>query len=58
MPGNETAIQPGMVFSIESGSYEGIAGTVGARVEKSVVVTRAAPRSSLILTGSFSVRDP
>jgi Xaa-Pro aminopeptidase len=43
VPSNDTIIQAGMVFSIESGSYEGPAGEVGARAEKSVVVRESGP---------------
>ena len=43
VPSNDTIIQAGMVFSIESGSYEGAAGQVGARVEKSVIVRESGP---------------
>jgi len=43
IPSDETTIQAGMVFSIESGSYEGTAGEIGARVEKSVIVRDSGP---------------
>ncbi len=43
VPSNDTVIRAGMVFSIESGSYEGTAGEVGARVEKSVIVRESGP---------------
>lgn len=43
VPSNDTIIRAGMVFSIESGSYEGPAGEVGARVEKSVIVRESGP---------------
>ena len=42
-PYDETTIQAGMVFSIETGSYEGLDGQVGARVEKSVIVYESGP---------------
>jgi len=43
IPTDETPIRAGMVFSIECGSYEGAAGEVGARVEKSVIVAESGP---------------
>jgi Xaa-Pro dipeptidase len=43
VPTNQAPIRAGMVFSIESGSYEGSGGTIGARVEKSVVVRDSGP---------------
>lgn len=43
IPSDETVIEAGMVFSVESGTYEGSAGSVGARVEKSVIVRDSGP---------------
>ena len=43
IPSDETPILAGMVFSIECGSYEGTAGQIGARVEKSVIVHEGGP---------------
>ncbi len=43
IPSDETPILAGMVFSIECGSYEGTAGQIGARVEKSVIVREGGP---------------
>jgi Xaa-Pro aminopeptidase len=43
VPTDQTPIEAGMVFSIESGSYEGAAGDTGARVEKSVIVREGGP---------------
>jgi Xaa-Pro aminopeptidase len=35
---DETVIQAGMVFAVESGAYEGTGGEQGARYEKNVVI--------------------
>jgi len=43
VPSDDSVIQAGMVFSIESGSYEGATGEIGARVEKSVIVRDSGP---------------
>jgi Xaa-Pro dipeptidase len=43
LPSDETIIQPGMVFCVEPGAYEGHGGTVGARMEKQVIVREAGP---------------
>lgn len=43
VPYDKTTIQEGMVFSVETGSYEGPDGTVGARMEKSVIVHENGP---------------
>jgi len=43
VPYDETPIQEGMVFSIETGSYEGLDGQIGWRVEKSVIVHESGP---------------
>jgi Xaa-Pro aminopeptidase len=43
VPGDQTVVQANMVFSIETGSYEGPNGEVGARMEKSVIVHESGP---------------
>ena len=43
VPWEQTVIQEGMVFSIEPGSYEGVDGSAGARMEKSVIVHSSGP---------------
>jgi Xaa-Pro aminopeptidase len=43
VPYDNTPIRAGMVFSIETGSYEGVDGEVGARMEKSVIVHTSGP---------------
>ncbi|MEO8398081.1 MAG: Xaa-Pro peptidase family protein, partial [Chloroflexota bacterium] len=43
LPYDDTPIQVGMVFSIETGAYEGAQGDTGARMEKSVIVHADAP---------------
>jgi Xaa-Pro aminopeptidase len=43
MPYEDMAIQAGMVFSIETGTYEGPQGDTGARMEKSVIVHDSGP---------------
>jgi Xaa-Pro aminopeptidase len=43
LPYEDTPIQVGMVFSIETGAYEGAQGDTGARMEKSVIVHADAP---------------
>jgi Xaa-Pro aminopeptidase len=40
---DHTPIQPGMVFSVEPGVYEGAGGSFGARSEKMVLVTASGP---------------
>jgi Xaa-Pro aminopeptidase len=40
---DNTPIQPGMVFAVEPGAYEGANGTFGARSEKIVLVTASGP---------------
>lgn len=40
---DHTPIQPGMVFSVEPGVYQGPGGTFGARSEKMVLVTPGGP---------------
>jgi len=39
----QAVVEPGMVFCIEPGAYEGEGGTVGARAEKTVLVTEDGP---------------
>ncbi len=43
VPSDQTVVQAGMVFSIETGAYEGPNGEVGARMEKSVIVHDSGP---------------
>lgn len=43
VPYEQTVIQPGMVFSIEPGAYEGPQGEVGARMEKTIIVHDSGP---------------
>ncbi len=43
VPYDQTLIEPGMVFSVEPGAYEGAGGTFGARSEKMVLVTDDGP---------------
>jgi Xaa-Pro aminopeptidase len=43
VPTDQTVVQAGMVFSIETGSYEGPSGEAGARMEKSVIVHDSGP---------------
>ncbi len=43
VPWEQTEIREGMVFSIEPGSYEGESGSVGSRMEKSVIVHQSGP---------------
>jgi Xaa-Pro aminopeptidase len=43
VPYERATIEAGMVFSVETGSYEGPRGEVGARMEKSVIVHDAGP---------------
>ena len=43
VPWEQTEIREGMVFSIETGSYEGEQGSVGSRMEKSVIVHSSGP---------------
>lgn len=43
IPSDDTIIENGMVFSVESGTYEGVTGELGARVEKSVIVRDSGP---------------
>ena len=43
VPYDETPIQTSMVFSIETGAYEGEHGDTGARMEKSVIVHESGP---------------
>ncbi|MBA2453386.1 MAG: aminopeptidase P family protein [Chloroflexia bacterium] len=43
VPYDTTVIEPGMVFSVEPGAYEGKGGSIGARSEKMVLVTDAGP---------------
>jgi Xaa-Pro aminopeptidase len=43
LPYEDTPIEVGMVFSIETGAYEGAQGNTGARMEKSVIVHADAP---------------
>lgn len=40
---DHTPIEPGMVFAVEPGVYEGPGGTFGARSEKMVLVTESGP---------------
>ncbi|MEO7913234.1 MAG: Xaa-Pro peptidase family protein [Roseiflexaceae bacterium] len=40
---DDTPIEPGMVFAVEPGVYEGPGGTFGARSEKMVLVTESGP---------------
>lgn len=43
VPWEQTEVQAGMVFSIETGAYEGPDGSSGARMEKSVIVHESGP---------------
>ncbi len=43
VPYEQTGIRAGMVFSIETGAYEGPGGKHGARMEKSIIVHEAGP---------------
>ena len=43
VPYDDTPIQPGMVFCVEPGAYQGPGGSVGARSEKTVLVTETGP---------------
>ncbi len=43
VPYDQTVIRPGMVFSVETGAYEGRGGRHGARMEKSVIVHDPGP---------------
>jgi Xaa-Pro aminopeptidase len=43
VPYDERTIEPGMVFSVEPGAYQGEGGTFGARAEKMVLVTESGP---------------
>jgi len=43
LPWDDTPVEVGMVFSIETGAYEGAQGDTGARMEKSVIVHADAP---------------
>lgn len=43
VPYDQTVIEPGMVFSVEPGAYEGKDGSIGARSEKMVLVTDSGP---------------
>ena len=42
-PYDHTPIEPGMVFSVEPGAYQGPGGTFGARSEKIVLVKESGP---------------
>ena len=43
VPWEQTIVREGMVFSIETGAYEGEEGATGARMEKSVIVHASGP---------------
>jgi len=43
VPYDHTPIEPGMVFCVEPGAYQGPGGTFGARSEKMVLVTETGP---------------
>ncbi|CAN5576555.1 Xaa-Pro peptidase family protein [soil metagenome] len=43
VPYDDRTIEPGMVFSVEPGAYQGEGGTFGARAEKMVLVTESGP---------------
>ena len=43
VPYDHSLIEPGMVFSVEPGAYQGKGGTFGARSEKMVLVTASGP---------------
>jgi Xaa-Pro aminopeptidase len=43
VPYDDTPIEPGMVFSVEPGAYQGAGGTFGARSEKMVLVREDGP---------------
>lgn len=43
VPWEQTIVREGMVFSIETGAYEGEEGSTGARMEKSVIVHADGP---------------
>src|SRR5262249_19314914 len=43
LPYDVTRIEPGMVFAVEAGAYEGPGGAIGARAEKIALVTEDGP---------------
>lgn len=43
VPYDHTVIEPGMVFSVEPGAYQGPGGSFGTRSEKIVCVTPSGP---------------
>ena len=43
VPYDQTTIEPGMVFCVEPGAYQGPGGSFGARSEKMVLVTEGGP---------------
>ena len=43
VPYDDTPIEAGMVFCVEPGAYQGPGGNVGARSEKTVLVTETGP---------------
>jgi Xaa-Pro dipeptidase len=43
VPYDHTIVQAGMVFAVEPGVYEGEGGTIGARMEKQVIVHESGP---------------
>ncbi len=43
VPYDHSVIEPGMVFAVEPGAYQGEDGTFGARSEKMVLVTESGP---------------
>jgi len=53
LPYEDTPIQVGMVFSIETGAYEGAQGDTGRAWKKSVIVHADAPEILCILSGGF-----
>jgi Xaa-Pro aminopeptidase len=43
LPFDDTVIEPGMIFAVEAGAYEGAGGSFGARAERVALVTGGEP---------------